>query len=437
MAADRSGDALSDACGLDGASEPLLSGVLANGLGYVCASRPGTRTVYAELTVKAGLRHEPEGQNGVAHMVEHVVGRQTAKYDDPGFRRATDCIGAQLNAGVKWEWTSYHVTALAPYLEESLDLLREMVAYSRILPADVETQRRIVLEEIAQTADSPDMLLLQRVAAALYPDHPLGRPICGTPESVASLTLGQIEQFYRRHYLPNNAVVTLVGDCDSDRLCAAAEHAFAGWAAGPVPDIVGEVTERMLLNQAVVVVAVPVVGEADPDSPAIELLAWVLGGGPGSPLWETLRESRGLAYRLGCIHRAISDAGFVVAYCGVKRQNVDLAVAEMKEVLTSRPVELGTDRVRGAIAGLLTRFALETQTNAGYGAYLARHAASGDVSAGRRRWALLATATPEALEAVRARHLRPERCVVAKVLPLRGLSGLAGGLRMLWRVRHR
>jgi len=415
--------------------------VLPNGLLTVAAARPGSANVHVEVAVRAGLRHEPEGQNGVAHMLEHLLGYETRRFSGNAVLEESDRLGGQFGGGVRWEFSRFHLTVLPELLEDAVSLLADMTTASRMTDALVEREKRVILEEIAHYADSPDMLLMERVSAAVFPEHPLGRPICGTEASVRQLTSADLERYHNAHYHPDNAVVVLVGDASVAEMQEMAEKHLGGWTGRstaspqPVPTpaaSVRKITERMLLNQAIVIVGLPTVGLTHRHAPHLEVAAQLLG----SAAQKEIRGRHGLAYRTGSLYRGISDLGVLVVFAGTSSRQREEVATRLHEMVFARAT-LTPEAVERARRAVLMRYVLRFERNAEYSRHLSEYASMGHLEAGMNWLERLREITVAQMHEVWQQHIQPGQEVLAQVLPLRGVRGLYGAARLLWNMRKR
>ncbi|MCL6615073.1 MAG: insulinase family protein, partial [Firmicutes bacterium] len=175
---------------------------LANGLRIVGEVMPNVNSVAIGIWVGAGSRDEKSGMEGVSHLIEHMLFKGTARRSAREIAEAIDAVGGQLNAFTTREYTCFYVKVLDRHVALGLELLSEMFCSSLFDPMELEKEKGVVIEEIKSYEDAPDEMVYDLLAAAWWPDHPLGRPILGTPSSVAGLTRGDALAYMAEHYRP-------------------------------------------------------------------------------------------------------------------------------------------------------------------------------------------------------------------------------------------
>lgn len=194
-----------------------------NGLTVLAEYRPHSRSFSAGFFVNTGSRDEPQGLEGAAHFLEHLMFKGNAKMNALELNRRFDALGADYNAFTDHEMTAYHAVVLADQAEGLLELLFELMQ-PQLDPSEVELERQVILEEIEMYDDSPDSRLFDALRAHYYGDHPLAHPILGTRHSVANLTLQQLEQHRKTHYSPDQQVLVLCGNFDKTQILAHLER---------------------------------------------------------------------------------------------------------------------------------------------------------------------------------------------------------------------
>lgn len=184
---------------------------LPNGARLLTEEVPGARSAALGFFVGVGSRHEAPRENGAAHFIEHMLFKGTQRRSTAQLARDMDAIGGQVNAYTTKEHTCFYARSLDKHLDISLDILSDMLFHSRFAQEDVETERGVVLEEIGMYEDSPEDLVSERLAAAVYKGSPLARPILGTQATLAPMTGEWLAQWQREHYRPGALVAALAG----------------------------------------------------------------------------------------------------------------------------------------------------------------------------------------------------------------------------------
>ena len=277
---------------------------LASGLRVVSETIPGALAASAGVWVGVGSRDEPAELSGVSHFLEHLLFKGTQTRPARGIAEAIDRVGGEMNAFTTKEATAYYTRLPAPALALGLEILGDVLTAPALRPADVDSERTVILEELAADDDAPDDRAHVLTLESLFPAHPLGRETAGTRATVAANTADDVRAFFDRWYQPATMVVAVAGPVPHDDVVAQVARCFA--AAGPA----GERPQRSAPASAVRPLAVLrrsteqahlVVGfrgpdRDDPDREALDVLNHSLGGGMSSRLFEEIRERRGLAY---------------------------------------------------------------------------------------------------------------------------------------------
>ena len=317
--------------------------VLDNGLRVVTSEVPGARSASIGVFIGVGSRYESETQSGIAHFIEHMLFKGTRRRPAPAqISGAIEEVGGVLNALTEHELTLYWCKVPDFHVEESLELLIEMLRESLFDPGAVESERKVVIEELNMFSDTPNYRVDALIDEMLWPDHPLGREIGGTKETVSRLSREEMLDHMSRYYTPNNIVVSVAGGISGDSVVERMESLTEGWAAGapgPWAPVTRQCREPQVrvqyrgTEQTHMSVAVPGLSIRHPDRYALDLLNVILGEGMSSRLFVELRETRGLAYD---IHSAVShffDSGALVITAGVDPKSLYDAVQAIMEEL--------------------------------------------------------------------------------------------------------
>jgi predicted Zn-dependent peptidase len=320
---------------------------LPNGITVLTEHMPGLRSVTAGIWVRRGSRHEAPELNGICHFIEHAVFKGTRRRTARDIAVESDRLGGNLDAFTTHEMTGFAVKVADKSLPEAFDLLADLLAHPRFDQNDLEREQKVILEEMKMVEDTPDELLGELFNAAYFPGHPLGRPIEGTEETIASFDHNTISSFHAREFSPSNLVVAAAGNVEHEGLVALVENAFANSEAnGGKSDVVEQsptpaapilIEQKQELEQAHLVIAAPWPDAKSNDRYAASLLASVVGGGTSSRLWQTIREERGLAYSVGAGGSTFSDVGVFTIYAGTSPEHLDevldLSLQEMRQVV--------------------------------------------------------------------------------------------------------
>ncbi len=322
---------------------------LPNGIAVLTEHMPGLRSVTAGIWVRRGSRHETAELNGICHFIEHAVFKGTQVRTARDIAVETDRLGGNLDAYTTHEMTGFTIKVADTALPQAIDLLADLVAHPRFDQEDLEREQKVILEEMKMVEDTPDELLGELFNAAYFPNHPLGRPIEGTRETVSSFDHKITVGYHAREFSYSNFVVAAAGNINHDRLLELIGTAFGGCesGAGVRPQAVEAskpraaapilIEQKSELEQAHLVIATPWPHAVSEDRYAASLLASVMGGGTSSRLWQKIREERGLAYAVGAAGSAFSDVGVFNIYAGTSPEYLDqvfdVSLHELREVV--------------------------------------------------------------------------------------------------------
>src|SRR5215213_9642241 len=192
--------------------------VLDTGLRLITESMPHVRSVSIGVWLTRGSRHETSDQGGIAHFVEHMLFKGTATRTAEDIAQAIDSIGGQLDAFTAKEYASYYIKVLDEHLPMALDLLSDIVLNPAFTPDDIEREKKVVVEEIKMVEDTPDDLVHELFTQGFWENHPLGRPILGTRETVESFNAELLREYFRNAYTPRNLIVSAVGNLEHEHV---------------------------------------------------------------------------------------------------------------------------------------------------------------------------------------------------------------------------
>jgi predicted Zn-dependent peptidase len=327
--------------------------VLPNGMRILTEAVPAMRSVSFGIWVAVGSRDESPHLSGVSHFLEHLLFKGTRRRTALEISAAIEAVGGETNAFTTKEYTCYYARMLDEDLPLAIDVICDLVADSVMAEADVETERGVILEEIAMHDDEPDEEVHDVFSSALFGEHPLARMISGTVETISPMTRRQIQTYYQRRYQPPSIVVAAAGNLDHAHVVRLVKEAFArsdrlggsieadgrrvvGPGAGGVPrprtgavQVRGKDTE-----QAHLVLGGPSLSREDDRRFALGVLNNVVGGGMSSRLFQEIREKRGLAYSIYSYVTQYADSGVFGVYAGCAPGKVDEVLSLTREELS-------------------------------------------------------------------------------------------------------
>ena len=331
--------------------------VLPSGVRILSEQVPGARSSTIGYWVAVGSRDEHPETFGSTHFLEHLLFKGTTTRSALDIAVSFDAVGGEHNAMTAKEYTCYYAKVQDRDLPMAVDVISDMLTSSLLDPAEFETERGVILEELAMADDDPADVTSERFFEAVLGDHALGRPIGGSPETINAVSRDAVWNHYRANYRAQDLVITVAGAVDHDELVAMVQAALlrADWNLdlenAPVPrrQATGQLIERgsaltivqRPIEQANVLLGVAGIAATDPRRATLTVMNSVLGGGMSSRLFQEIREKRGLAYSVYSFSPSYSDAGLFGIYAGCSPAKVE----QVTELMMSEFRRLATDGV--------------------------------------------------------------------------------------------
>lgn len=415
--------------------------VLDNGLRIVTQALPNTRSVSVLFLLGVGSRYETEQESGTAHLIEHMVFKGTKKRPTAQqIALAVEGVGGVFGAGTGRETTLFWAKVADPHLPLALDVLIDMLRHPLFDPRELEKETQVVIEEINMTLDMPADLVYLLACEQLWPDHPLGRDIAGTRESVAALKRDALLAYLGQHYVPNRTVVSLAGHLDHDEIVARLSEHLGDWQPAPpvtfLPAPNSHTQPRLKVHfreteQTQIHIGVPGLERGHPDRFALRLLNVVLGEGMSSRLFQELRERLGLAYNVDSFFQMLSDTGLVGMSAGVSPQHAIKAVRVLLaewDRLRQEPVPAGELRKAREYLKGRTLLALEDSSN--YASWWGQQEVQDEpLLSPDDMVSWLDAVTPEAVQAVAQKLFCEQKLHLVVVGPFRDSAPFEASLR--------
>ena len=345
--------------------------VLPSGVRILSERVPGARSATIGYWVAVGSRDETPSTYGSTHFLEHLLFKGTVTRSALDIAVSFDAVGGEHNAMTAKEYTCYYAKIQDRDLPMAIEVISDMLTSSLLDRDEFETERGVILEELAMADDDPGDVTSERFFEAVLGDHALGRPIGGSPETIQAVDRDAVWNHYRANYRAQDLVITVAGAVDHDELVAGVTAALrrADWnleaAAAPVPrrSASGDLIERgsalsvvqRPIEQANILLGVEGLAASDPRRATLAVLNSVLGGGMSSRLFQEIREKRGLAYSVYSFSPSYSDAGLFGIYAGCSPskagQVTELMLGEFRKLATTGVTADELRRANGQLSG--------------------------------------------------------------------------------------
>lgn len=343
----------------------IMKKQLNNGVRVLTEKVPGVRSLSMGIWVGAGSRHENEQRAGISHFIEHMMFKGTQKRSAAEIAEALDSVGGQLNAFTTKEYTCYYTKTLDEHFDLALDVLTDMFFNSTFSEKAIEKERNVIEEEIKMYEDTPDELIHDLFVHTAWPEHPLGKPILGTAESLSQFHQQDFFAYLQEKYVANRIVVAIAGNLEHEAIQEKVAQVFEKMPAHQQNEeiVSPEQTKANVFNltrdtgQVQICLGTGGLSQHDERLYVASVLNNVLGGGLSSRLVQSIREERGLAYSVFSYHTAFCDTGLFTFYAGTSPTKYDevihLLVKEVEDVLANGIKEKELIRAKEQIKGSL------------------------------------------------------------------------------------
>jgi predicted Zn-dependent peptidase len=339
---------------------------LPSGLRIVTDTLQGVDSIAVGVWASVGTRHEVMADNGVAHMVEHMMFKGTPSRDALKIAEVIEDVGGSMNAYTGREMTGYYVHLLREHFDLGLEVIADILQNSTMPDDEVERERGVILQEIKMYADTPDRQVFDNFQEAAYPGQALGAPALGTVDIISNMTRDTLMNYVKQNYVPSNLVVSVSGDIAHEQVVKKVEELFTSLPEGksgiyspanyrPQASLVDKDTE-----QSHVVLGFQGIRRSDDRYAAFRLLSSVLGGGMSSRLFQQVREKRGLVYSIYSFYDAFHDDGLFGIYAGTSPEHLGelmpVVLDEIKDVMDKiTPEELARAKAQIKAGVLMAR----------------------------------------------------------------------------------
>ncbi len=303
---------------------------LENGVRVVSEPISHARSVSLGIWVKVGSAEELTGEEGIAHFIEHMLFKGTATFTAKEIAQQFDRFGGDINAFTTKEATCFYATVLEDRAEDAARILADMLLNSKLDETEMAKEKSVIIDELASVEDSPEEDADERLWALMYPNHPIGRPIGGTPDRVQSFTKQNLITFMDRFYTPDRIVISVAGSFDNS-LLSAVEQLFGSFSKPisneprpvlePADFKSGNGRKAKDIEQSHLFLGYPGLPLKHPDIYSLALLDSILGGTMSSRLFQEVREEKGLAYSVYSYYASHAEEGAFVIGCAASPEN--------------------------------------------------------------------------------------------------------------------
>ncbi len=339
--------------------------VLPNGLVVVSEEMPHVRSVAIGIWIRTGSRHEAPEVNGISHFVEHMVFKGTGSRSAEDIARTIDSIGGNLDAFTAKETICFNVKVLDEHLGVAMDVLSDLVLNPVFNDDDIKKERGVIIEEIKMDEDNPDYLVHEIFVQNFWKNHPLGRPILGTKDTVRKFERSLLFDYYGTRFLPGNMVISAAGNIRHEALVKLVESRFGGLK--PLAHVVSDeppkaqpkivLKNKKSLEQVQICLGVPSYSISHAKRYSSFVMNTLLGGGMSSRLFQNIREKQGLVYSIFSELNPYRDTGVLTVYAGTSRDSapkvVNSIVQEFRQLKTTPVSADELDRAKAQLKGSL------------------------------------------------------------------------------------
>ena len=406
--------------------------VLPNGLVVLTETMSHVRSVSVGVWIRNGSRREVREENGLAHFMEHMVFKGTERRSAEAIAREMDSVGGMLDAFTSKEQICFNAKVLDEHLPIAFDVIADLVLRPKFDSEDVKKERQVVLEEIKMDLDNPEYLLHEIFTRGFWPEHPLGRPILGTPETVKKFNRDSLRQRFEHWFAPDRLVISAAGNVKHEQVLDLVEREFGGLQPAGQPEERDapstqapiHIESKRDLEQVHVCIGVPSVPLADERRFAVAVMNNLLGGGMSSRLFQNIREKQGLAYAVFSELTPYSDAGMMTVYAGTAKETlgqvIDLIIKEFRDIketlVTEEELLRAKNHLKGSLMLSLESTSARMSNLARQELYFRRFYSLDEILAG------IEAVTREEIQAVAREFFRSEKIAVTALGPLNGFT---------------
>jgi predicted Zn-dependent peptidase len=353
---------------------------LQSGLTVVTENMPHLESVALGVWIKSGSRDETTDEHGIAHLLEHMAFKGTARRTAREIAEQIENVGGEVNAATSTETTSYYARILQDDVPLAVDILADILTESSFDEEELQREKHVILQEIGAANDTPDDVVFDKFAETAFANQTIGRPILGTPETVLSFTPQQIRTYLGRNYTTDRMFVVGAGALDHDSFVRQVEDRFSSLpqkpAATPVSEVAsytgGDVREDRDLMDAQVLLGFEGKAYHARDFYCSQILANILGGGMSSRLFQEVREHRGLCYSVYAFHWGFSDTGIFGVHAATGGENLPELMPVIIDELRKSSMKIEQQEIDRARAQIRAQLLMGQESPAARAGQIAR-----------------------------------------------------------------
>lgn len=392
-----------------------------NGLRVILSENRNAPVVALQVWVKVGSADETDEEAGMCHFIEHMIFKGTGKRKVGEMAKEVESLGGSINAYTSYDHTVYHITIASRYADIALDILADAVQHSVFDPGELEKEREVVLEEIRMGEDSPSRRLFRQTMATVFHRHPYGRPIIGYEKTIRAITRDQMIGFFKRWYTPDRIFFVAAGDFNLQEMETKARALFNEFKrpSERLPDRLKEPEQneprsRISLGdfkETYFQMAIPIVSYVHEDTPGLDTLAQILGGGETSRLVQKVKLEKGLVHTISASAYTPKDPGALIIDATLPLENLEKAVTEiLREIHRLVGEGVTAEELYRVRVNIESDFIYNRQTVQGQARNIGYYeVATGDIDFGRKYLQRVALLQSEDIQRIGEKHLLPSR----------------------------
>jgi zinc protease len=421
--------------GVASPEERLHSFSLENGMKVVLVPSRATPVIALQIWVNVGSTDEREDEAGMCHFIEHMIFKGTEKRKVGEIAREIESLGGSVNAYTSYDYTVYHITLASRFADTGLDILTDVLQHSTFDAKELEREREVVLEEIRMGEDDPSRRIFKQTMAALYRNHPYGRPVIGYEKTVKAITQEQMVSFFRKWYGSNRMLFMIVGEFDPPEMEKRVREVSKGFRRSSEPDVrrlvepeptaVRTAFSSGAFKETYLQIALPIPSARDEDTPCLDAISQILGGGEASRLVQKVKLEKGLVHTVSASTFTPRDPGAFFVEATLPSENLEKALAAIEEeILRLYREGVTAEELYRVKVGLESDLIYGRQTVQGLAQKLGYYElTTGDVQFEKEYLRRVALLQSEDIQRAVKTYLRPSRSVVSLLMPPEKLQG--------------